>query len=137
MTTRMATAASYAPDSAAAAAAVVAEACGSLGGSRAGLAILYCGSRHDYAVVLSTVRAGLGQDVPLVGASTAGEFTASICGRGGVALALLASDDMIFYTGLARGMDRDLETALGNIVTNVPVATEVRGRLPEGRRRPP
>jgi methyl-accepting chemotaxis protein len=69
---------------------------------------------------VSTVRELTG-GAPLIGCSTAGEFTESDVALGSVAVSFIRSDDIRFFTGLAENIDEDPETALGNIMTKIPL----------------
>lgn len=120
MATRMATGTGFGSDSKAAARAAVEEALQRFGGRRADLVILYCSSQYDYATVLATVRELTG-GAPLVGASTAGEFTERNVRLGSVAVCLIQSDQIRFFTGLAENVDKDAETAVAGIISQIPI----------------
>jgi len=120
MSTRMATGLAKGSDSEATARAAVESALRRFGSGSPELVILYCSSLHDYAAVLATVRS-LTPGSALIGASTAGEFTEDRVETGSVAVGLIASEDIRFFTGLAEGIDRDLETAVGSIITKIPL----------------
>jgi len=98
----------------------VEQATAQFGDAAADLVILYCSSNYEYQEVLDTVREQTGES-QLIGASTAGEFTEKDVRLGSVAVALIKSDDIRFFTGLAEHVDRDTETAVAKITTQVPV----------------
>ncbi|MCB1129227.1 MAG: hypothetical protein KDM81_22195, partial [Verrucomicrobiae bacterium] len=100
-------------------AAAVAQARSTFGEDQPDLVILYCSSNYNYAEVLETVRQQTGR-APLVGASTAGEFTESDVRLGSIAVSLIRSDQIRFFTGLA-DVDHDPETAVANIISQVPL----------------
>ena len=106
MTTRFATALVTHDDSKAAAQAAVEQAKEKLEGLSPLLAIVYCGTRYDYEAVVRTVREATGR-IPLIGASTGGEFTQESVSHGSVALGLLASDTLTVRTAGATGLSGD------------------------------
>lgn len=120
MATHMATGLAVGQGAEATARAAVAEARRRFGEGPPDLVILYCSSRYDYAEVVRTVRALTGQ-APLVGASTAGEFTERQVSLGSIAVSLIRSDQIRFFTGLAEDIDQDAETAVANIITQIPL----------------
>lgn len=120
MTTRMATGQAKASEGKEAVRLAVDKAREKLGHGEADLVILYCSSNYDYQEVLNAARGLLG-DIPLIGSSTAGEFVESGVEFGSVAVSLISSDEMQFFTGLARDIDRDVDSAVGGIISNIPV----------------
>lgn len=120
MSTKMATGMGGGQDGRQAAAAAVAQARSTFGEDQPDLVILYCSSNYNYAEVLETVRQQTGR-APLVGASTAGEFTESDVRLGSIAVSLIRSDQIRFFTGLAEDVDHDPETAVANIISQVPL----------------
>jgi methyl-accepting chemotaxis protein len=120
MATRMATGSGYGANGREAARAAVQEAMKRFGKSPADLVILYCSSNYDYAAVLATVRELTGS-APLIGSSTAGEFTERKVRLGSVAVSLIQSDQIRFFTGLAEEIDKDAETAVAGIISQVPL----------------
>lgn len=120
MQTRLATGLAVGTDSQATAREAVEKAMAKFGGGTPDLVMLYCSSNYDYATVLSTVR-GLTRPAPLIGASTAGEFTEGDVRLGSVAVGLIRSESIRFFTGLAEDVDRDAETAVANIITQIPL----------------
>lgn len=119
MTTRMVTALSRNEDSAAAAKEVASRVLEQIEVPGNGLAILYCSSYHHYPTVLATLRAQLGESIPLIGASTAGEFAGEDVARGSVALGLIVSDEMRFFTDLAVGVGEELELAVARFLVRI------------------
>ncbi len=90
---------------------------------RPDLALVYSSSEFDYGEVLNAVSERLG-DVPVVGCSTAGQFTACEVGRETVSVALLESDEMRFSTALAGGLSRDHEAVVRSLAKAVPEVPE-------------
>jgi methyl-accepting chemotaxis protein len=91
-----------------------------LQGRNPDLVLLYCSSDYRYDEVLQAVRRET-NDAPLIGASTAGAFTADDVGANSVAVGLFALDEIRFFTGLAEGIDRSPEQAVSRIISNIPV----------------
>ena len=120
MGTRMATGVARSTDSCEATERAVAIARQRLGDHPVDLVMLYCSSQYDYECVLKTARQATG-GVPLIGSSTSGTFSETGDDIGSVAVALLSSQDIRFFTGLARDIDKDLETAVGSIITKIPL----------------
>ena len=116
----MCTGLSKGEDTTATAREAVSQALEALGETSPDLVLLYCSSEYDYQAAVKTVRA-LTDNAPLIGSSTAGEFTQSRVELGSIAVCLFASDDIRFFTGMAQGMDTDAETAVGNIIANIPL----------------
>ena len=81
--------------------------------------LVFCSSVYEYSDVLDSIHSVTG-DVPLIGASTAGEFTEAQAGEGGVVLAAIASDEMAFYTGIGHGLSEDLEGAVEDAAGEIP-----------------
>jgi len=81
--------------------------------------VVFCSSAYDYGETIETIRAATG-DVPLVGASTAGEFTDQQAGEGGIAVTAIASDEMAFYTGIGHGLSEDLHGAVADAAAQIP-----------------
>jgi methyl-accepting chemotaxis protein len=67
------------------------------------LGIVFATSKTDLAGVAKGLAATLGT-VPVIGCSTAGEFVTDRVSNGGVAVALIASDDMEVTVGLGTGL---------------------------------
>ncbi|MFC1616755.1 FIST signal transduction protein [Candidatus Margulisiibacteriota bacterium] len=86
-------------------------AAGKLDGSPIGLVIVYCSSKYDYQEVVNTVRAATG-NAPLIGCSTGGEFTEDQVYNESIAVGILASDSMKFFTAMASGLkENEMESA--------------------------
>ncbi len=119
MTTRMVTALRQGVgDGADVATQVAAEAQEKLG-ARPELAICYCSPRYDLGAVARGLQAATG-GVPLVGCSSAGEFTEAGITKQGVALALLRSDEHRFAVAGARGLSSDPDGCVGAAAAKLP-----------------
>ena len=90
-----------------------------LGRARVDLSIVYSSSEYDYQEVVDAVREAT-SDAPLIGASTAGEFTEEGVDRGNVAVGLLSSDDIKVFTALSEGVKEDTESAIKEVIAKLP-----------------
>ena len=81
--------------------------------------LVFCSSAYEYSEEITPIRDVIG-DVPLIGASTAGEFTQEQAGEGGIAVAAIASDEMEFYTGIGHGLSDDLRGAVEEAAADIP-----------------
>jgi len=59
-------------------------------------------------------------NAPLIGASTAGEFTEDGVDKGNVAVGLLSSDDIKVFTAIAGGVKKDTEAAIKEVIAKLP-----------------
>ena len=76
------------------------------------LAIVLASVEYEQKSVIKGIRSVIGDTVKIVGASTAGEITEDgPAGRHSVALMLLASDTMHFYTGVGPSVAEDPQAA--------------------------
>jgi methyl-accepting chemotaxis protein len=89
-----------------------------LGADRVDLSIVYSSSEYDHREVVDIVREAT-NNAPLIGASTAGEFTEERVERGSVAVGLLSSDDIKISTALAEGVKEDPEAALKEVLAEL------------------
>lgn len=119
MGTKLGTGLSKGKSGAAAAKEAVMQAKGGLGGGRVGLSILYSSSEYDHRAVVDVIREAT-NNAPLIGASTAGEFTEEKVERGSVAVGLLSSDDIKIFTALAEGVREDPEAAIREVIAKLP-----------------
>ncbi len=90
-----------------------------LGRARVDLSIIYSSSECDYQEVVDAVREATG-NAPLIGASSAGEFTEEGIDTGNVAVGLLYSDDIKVFTALAEGIKEDPEAAIKEVISKLP-----------------
>jgi len=94
-----------------------------LGGKKPGLAYLLVSSKYELEPLLKAVREELGA-VPLIGSTTAGEFTDQGVQKDSVALAVLtASDDYRFFTASATGLHDDPMGCVQQAVAAIPPQT--------------
>ena len=85
----------------------------------ADMSIVYCSSRYDYQEVIDVVREETNK-APLLGCSTAGEFTEWAVGNGGIAVGLVSSDDIKFFTSMVEGVKEDPELAVRTVANEFP-----------------
>jgi methyl-accepting chemotaxis protein len=90
-----------------------------LGRARVDLSIVYSSSEYDYQEVVDAVREATG-NAPLIGASSAGEFTECAVEKGSVAVGLLSSDDIKVFTALSEGVKEDPEAAIKEVIAKLP-----------------
>jgi methyl-accepting chemotaxis protein len=119
MGTRLATALGKGKNGAVAAKEAVLQAKERLGASRVNLSMVYSSSMYDCREVVDVVRKAT-NNAPLIGASTAGEFTEEKVDRGSVAVGLLCSDDIKIFTAMAKGVKQDPEAAIKEVVAKLP-----------------
>lgn len=77
------------------------KALGKCGDTRANLVVVFASPSFDQNELIKGVNEGTG-GIPLVGCSTAGEITNDGAMTGSVAVMVIASDTIIFHTGLGR-----------------------------------
>lgn len=92
-------------------------------------AVVFCTPSYDCQRVLNGVYDETGE-IPLLGGSAAGEFTDDGVKTGmgpdsrGVTVALIASDEMRFFTGLGHGVDTDVSAAVSEGMAALPDEVE-------------
>ncbi|OEU84518.1 MAG: hypothetical protein BA865_04390 [Desulfobacterales bacterium S5133MH4] len=123
MATTLATGISKGKDSETVAKEAVSHAKEKLGGGRVDLAMVYCSSRYDYQKVVNVVRTSTDK-APLIGCSTAGEFTEVRVEGGSIAVGLISSDEMKFFTAMAEGVKEDPEIAVRSLANRLPGEVE-------------
>lgn len=85
---------------------------------------VFASPRYDFEAVLSGVREVTGLDAVLVGCSSAGEFTDEGFSEGSVAVSLVASDNLNFFSGIGRGLSEDMDAAVRDAVWELPREVE-------------
>ncbi len=99
---------------------LVREALNGLAGQKPAFGMLFVTSRTDIAGLLKSVRKELG-NTPLIGCTTAGEFTEKEVLKESAALALLsASEDYVFNVSLATGLHTDPAGCVQKAVKAIP-----------------
>jgi methyl-accepting chemotaxis protein len=90
------------------------------------LAVAMSGPSHDAETIRETVQSELG-DVPLVGSTTAGEFTDEELSEDGVVISLVASENYAVETGHAEGVSEDVFSTVQEAVDALPDPAEMEG----------
>lgn len=68
--------------------------------------VVFASSMYDYQSVVNGVRKVTG-NAPLIGCSTAGEFTEDKTDKGSIACAVISSDTHKFFVGMGKGLKED------------------------------
>ena len=123
MATKLATGISKGEDSETVAKEAVSQAKAKLDGDQVDLAMVYCSSKYDYKKVVNAVRASTNK-APLIGCSTAGEFTEKKVEKGGIAVGLISSDVIKFFTAMAEGLREDPELVVRSLANKLPGKVE-------------
>ncbi len=123
MGTKIATGLSKGEDGVVAAKEAVLQAKEKLGGGRVDLSMVYCSSKYDYQKVVDVVRASTNK-APLIGCSTAGEFTEDKVEKGSIAVGLISSDEIKFFTAMAEGIREDPEVVVRSLANKLPDKVE-------------
>jgi methyl-accepting chemotaxis protein len=84
----------------------------------ASFAVVFASPEYDFGAVASEVRAAT--SAPLLGATSAGEFTHREVGAGTVGVALSFGDTHLLNTALGRGVSKDEEAAVQEAVAALP-----------------
>lgn len=95
------------------------EALGALAGKRPALALFFATSKLDLGQLAAGVVDTLGDDVPVLGCSSAGEFVTDRISDGGVALSLVASDEMTVSVGVGEGLRASTPRAIRQLVADL------------------
>ena len=119
MGTKFATGLSKGKDGAMVAKEAVLRAKEKLKGARVDLSIVYSSSVYDHRAVVDVVREAT-NNAPLIGSSTAGEFTEEKVERGSVAVGLLSSDDIKVFTAITEGVKEEPEVAIKEVAAKLP-----------------
>lgn len=90
-----------------------------LGDRSVSLALVFCSSQYDYHRVIAGVREAT-DSAPLLGCSTAGEFSDERVMAGSIVVGLLASDETRFYLATQTGLAADPLGAVQRAVNALP-----------------
>ncbi|WP_068471171.1 FIST signal transduction protein [Candidatus Protochlamydia phocaeensis] len=75
-----------------------------------GLIVIFCADKYDYNAVIRGIKSVTGQ-VPLIGCSSAGQFSSEGVTKEGIACTIIASDDHQFFAGIGSNIkSHPLET---------------------------
>ncbi len=121
--TKLATALSKGKNASSVAEKAVEKAKKKLDGKKVDLSIVYASADYDLQPVVDTVRS-LTDNAPLIGCTTGGEFTEEKVDSKSIAIGLISSDKMKFYTAMAEGVSKGEESALTKISREFPEEVE-------------
>ncbi|RQH00713.1 FIST signal transduction protein [Natrarchaeobius oligotrophus] len=99
------------------------EALAQLPGGRVDFCQVFCPVDYDFDRVLADVRSVIGPDAKLIGCSANGSFTENAVGNG-VAVGLVASETLSFYTGLGTGLRENVSRAVREAIGELPDALD-------------
>lgn len=85
--------------------------------------LVFASSAYDYKAVIKGVREAT-DNAPLVGCSTAGEFTEEKVEKGSVACAVISTDTHKFFIGMGKGLKDDEQKALKEASSGFPASVE-------------
>lgn len=95
-----------------------------LGSREPNLAVLFCAKQYDYAAVIRGVKSVVGEQVPLIGCTAAGQFNEAEVVKNGVVCALIASDAHRFFPGFGTQLKNDPIEAIQNATKSLPKEVE-------------
>jgi methyl-accepting chemotaxis protein len=104
---------------------VAKQALSKLGHSQPTLVILFCSTRYNYSSVIRGIQKMIGEEVPVIGCTTAGQFTNTGMNKEGVACALVASDSYSFFSGIGTLLKSNPMEAIQNAIIGFP--KEIKG----------
>lgn len=93
------------------------------GAREVNLSVVFASSAYDYKAVVKGVREAT-NNAPLIGCSTAGEFTEEKVEKESVACAVISTDIHKFYPGMGSGLREDELKALKDVSSKFPATTE-------------
>ncbi|MFN3966536.1 MAG: FIST signal transduction protein [Endomicrobiia bacterium] len=94
-----------------------------LGGSKVDFVIVFSSSKYDYQSVVNGIREVTG-NVPLIGCSSAGEFTEEATMKESVACAVISSDTHRFFAGLGTDLRKDEIECIKQATSEFPTSVE-------------
>jgi methyl-accepting chemotaxis protein len=99
------------------------EALEGMGEESADFAFVFSSPENDYSEVIEAVKEETGVE-KLIGSSTAGEFSDKGVTSGGVAVGLIRSDTMKFFTSMGHGISEDVLEATEEATSQLPEEVE-------------
>jgi methyl-accepting chemotaxis protein len=84
------------------------------------LAIVFCSIQYDYAAVMSGIKDVIGEEVVIVGCTSAGQFSDQEAVKKGICCALIASDSHQFFSGIGQGLKNSPIQAIEEAVREFP-----------------
>jgi methyl-accepting chemotaxis protein len=94
-----------------------------LGGSKVNLSVVFSSPKYNYQEVIKGIRE-ITNNAPLIGCSSAGEFTEEGVQSGSVVCALLSSDTHKFFTGIGKGLREDETSCVREAAKSLPMFVE-------------
>jgi methyl-accepting chemotaxis protein len=94
-----------------------------LGGDKVHLSIVFSSPKYNYQDVLKGVRE-ITDNAPLIGCSSAGEFTEEGVQKESVVCALISSDNHKFFTGIGSGLKENEIKCISDAAENFPAFVE-------------
>lgn len=94
-----------------------------LGGDKVNLSIVFSSSKYNYQEVIKGVRE-ITDHAPLIGCSSAGEFTEEELQKESIACALISSDTHKFFTGIGTGLRENEIECISDASKNFPASVE-------------
>lgn len=94
-----------------------------LNGRPPNLVIVFCSSQYDYPQVLTGIKDAV-PNTPVLGCSTAGEFTEEKVLNKSIAVGIISSDNARFFLSLADGLSADPFTTVQHAVSYLPKHVE-------------
>lgn len=89
-------------------------------------AVALCSPAYRTEMVVESLRDAFGE-IQILGSTTAGEFTDETVTEGGLALGLLASEDLTVETSLAEGVSDDVFESVNRAVDSLPQSGQMPG----------
>lgn len=84
------------------------------------IVLLFAGSNYDSQEVLKGVKSVVGENTPIVGCTSSGEFTEDSVSTEGIVCALISSDQYQFFSGLGTYISYDEMEAVKSAVKDFP-----------------
>jgi methyl-accepting chemotaxis protein len=119
MATKFATAIAKENDGLSAGKNAATKALAKLGGMKPSLVMVFASTKYNYNDVVKGVKSAAG-NIPLIGCSSAGEFTDETVGNDSVACAFLAGDSIKVTTGFGKGLKKDEMAMMADAVKSFP-----------------
>jgi len=94
-----------------------------LGDNTVHLSVVFSSSKYNYQDVLKGIRE-ITSNAPLIGCSSAEEFTEEGVAKESVVCALISSDTHKFFTGMGGNLSEDIITCLKEATKNFPLSVE-------------
>lgn len=90
-----------------------------IGDNKVDFSVVFASSKYDYNQVIKGIREETG-NAPLIGCSTAGEFTEEKVDKDSIACALISSDTHKFFTGMGKGVRKNEINCFKDAIAKLP-----------------